>query len=409
MITKSYSFIFKELAIFLYFFLVVFGNKIGPFDINFIASMMGIIIIVFIKRTLYFPNLFRKLFLIILLLFSISLISSFVNSDFDINAVFRYIRVGISFFSITIVLLSSTIKHTRLIAILISVIFIHSISSIIGSFNLDFQKNIALFTGYKRVYHYGRSVGLTIGFDIGGIISLIGLVLTSILIIITGKKMTIQLILFSISTFLTTRFNMILYLITLLILFFIFRKNNRRFESLIILALFSFISFLTIGIFSTTLLINRSSNIPEFIYTFDSYLSSIFRDSYARTDFIYVINRHYNFSYLNNWIIGDGYIPAVDSGYTITIYAVGMLGLLFSIFFYLIIIKNFSFRYFKDSFELRLISFAITYWAFVVLFMSAKNNYFFTRNISELGFIMIGIFANRYLKNKSSNNTIKDT
>lgn len=391
---NKYSIKFKEMLLFLYFYFVVFGNKLGSVDFNFSVSVLGILVVIYNKRSIVFPIVCRKLFLIIVSVFSIALISSLYNGNLDFNSVFRYIRVGISFLSIVLVVMNSRITYIRALEMLITVILIHSIISVLGAFNLDFQRLISSFTGYSRVYHLGRSTGLTIGFDIGGIISLIGLFLVSVYIIITGKKRTLSLIIFSLAAVLTTRFNMVLFLITLVILFFLFKKYKRRYELALIVMLFSFIGIISLSIIGSTILVNNGYNVPSIIYDFDSTIARTLQYSYAQSDITKVIDHHYDFSKINNWFIGDGYIPSVDPGYTITIYSIGIVGLVMSVVFYFTIIRNCTVKFFGQAIEMKLIAFSLVYWVVVVLAMSAKNNYLFTRNISELGFIMLCIYMN---------------
>jgi hypothetical protein len=400
-----------EAVLFIYFFFIVFGAKIGFLDVSFFAGLVGIVFALRKYPRLCFNKKILFLAFLIIMIMGIALLSILINQVTEVTWVLRYIRVLVNFISIYLVISTLNIRPQRLLKIIINILLIHAVVVIIGAINIDFQAFISNFTGYSKSTRVGRSTGLTIGFDIAGILVSIGFIGTVILRIISNKSKVLQLLIFAIAGMLTTRFTMILILAMLLVGIFIFKKYKCRIELFLCTTLFTLSALISVSIF--TISVNLGGVYNKIVVGNDFIGGLVFKlvDSYHKTNFSQVTQSHYDFESLNNWFIGDGYLYTADPGYTITLYSMGILGVLLSLLFYLYILricfKSSTNNYGKN---MRIL---VTAWVLVVIVFNAKNSYMFTRNISEVGFILFFIFMsfnewNNKLSLKSGNLNSKE-
>ena len=401
-ITKSSNHgIVNKFWLFIYFFFMIFGTKIGVFDFTLFTGLLGILVILTQSKKINISRKLFKLLYYLMIVIFIAIISIIYNSSSEFDIILRYIRVLLNLISIYLVISNVKLNPLEVFEVLITVLFLNAVVIVIGALNVNFQSLISNFTGYSKTVRFGRSTGLTIGFDITGLLVVIGFLGTAIFHILSSKDQSVKLIVFSIAALLTTRFTMFLYIIVLLYVRYLFKKHGLIFETIIYNITLIVTSIISISLFTLSVSFGGSSS--QFISK-NQVISNVVNslvESYASTNLESTLTQHYDFSHVSNWFIGDAYGFRADPGYTLTIYSIGVIGLIFSIVFYL----NFMRLAIKktNQLEVDLYRVIVLFWVIVVMLFNTKNSYFFTRNISETGFAIFFIYLKareEFVRNK---------
>jgi len=168
--------------------------------------------IVFSRK--YFSYVLIVIFILIYL-FSLMLL----NGTFLIVQLGRYLRTIISIISIWGVVVSTNQNNETVIYSLIKVLSIHAALVLFTSLSIDAQETLAIFTGFEKKIRLFRSTGLMIGFDMSGLLCIVGYVISFTYPEIYKKRhrVKIMMLLFIIATIFTSRFS-ILSLIIIIVL-----------------------------------------------------------------------------------------------------------------------------------------------------------------------------------------------
>jgi hypothetical protein len=262
---------------------------------------------------------------------------------------------------------------------------------------------------YKIEVRYLRVTGLTAGFDIAGFITILCTVFAYTYLSKTFKTKYLVLMILSICmTLFTSRGNMVyLSILFLFLLKTFFLKSSVSLKEIILLFLFFIIGMffmykMILPVFSQTLNSNliglsKSNNI-DFI-----------QKSYGYTDPIKMLRSFITLPDSGvGKLFGISAYPASDSGYIQTINAIGVLGLLITLGFYLKIYRNILFFYRRSKHQSNYSDISNVFLNtsmllfFLTLIASVKNQYFFTRSVFEMfifcSFIMESIYRQSLIK-----------
>ena len=386
----------KNFGLFLYIFMLIFGPLIGLFDLSIIFSLLGILVSLAVKTSFKIKiNPQMILIYTIILLTLITTISFLYNNTFNIVLLIRPLRVGLNILSTSMVISTFSVNSKFIIRAVIYSILIHAIIVLISANNADLQVSLSHITGYNKMPVVYRSSGLTPGFDISGLIICLGFFLSVIDRVLYHRNNIIIQIVLSIAVLFTSRFSIILYGSVLLISLYFFKKNKCGLEyylfSFVTMVIFIIgLSLASMSIATSNLNLNYSNRFFNIKWINDIVIS--LRSAYAFSDVNKIAGNHFDLSELNNWLIGDGYYPSVDPGYTVSIYSTGFIGLVFSLSFYVYILI-FSIKKYKSSKDLnsQMVSIYLIFWALCILIFNFKNDYFFSSYTNEMGVIILSV------------------
>ena len=377
-------------VIFVYFyvFFSFFGDKIGgilplPLLVN------CILILLLIKNKIRVSQILSLSFKIWIILLIYSLIISIINFNIDINYYLRIVRAMISFVGITMLYDSKIVNYKQIIKIIINVLLIHAIVTIISStLYTDLQILLSSFTGYSRHVLKWRSTGLTTGNDMAGVLSCIGIMLC----LREEKFPVLKFFIFATSVLFTSRFSIILFALYLF-LYLVFMKGQNKTKDLMCISLLLFsllVGIILLGITTdigsnlAMMLGNKVPRIRQFLYTFSN--------AYANTQLNNVLGSHLNIGDdVAEIIFGKAIYSGADPGYTLFVYACGLIGTFITIMWHLKFLNCIYFKR-KDSFRAYSM-FTCMCFLVILLGLNFKNCYFFTSTFFEL-FILIAMFDN---------------
>lgn len=370
-----------KIITFIILFILLYGPKFGLID----SRLFLLVLIPFVKSTV--PRIGLRYFRILVFFMLYSLFISFINDVLSISS-FSILRSGLSILLITYFFNNKKIFKSAYY-LFPYVISIHSIIIILMFLYPSVQPL------FHEVYNYNKSLkalrytGLTAGFDIAGLISIISFV---IWINKTLIKSTIInyffLIITGVSCFLTSRTTIILtFMLLIFYSIFILTKTKMKFCKkyfyvfiLVFLAYFGVIFFYDILVLSISEFEGGGSA--------NAYVESGYNKTSAVTmleNFIYFPKTIFGI------IFGIGLTPPVDSGYIRVINQVGVLGLMITLIFYI----NLFFKY-KKKYHVGLIRLGnenylrniMTILFVLIILLNVKNEYFFTRSVTEIFFII---------------------
>ena len=348
---------------FIIILLIVFGPKFGFLDLSFFTSFFVIILNFKRLRSLNKITFFFPLLLILLIITITSLSNIFSISDFDSSIILRYFRALVGFFAAYVI--SSNLTRKKLINTIQLLLILNSIIVILQILFPVLHDSMAIFTGYNKKYIPFRGFGLTNGYDIAGLFTTIGL-LISIKFPIFNKKLSkliINLIFIVSAVFISRLTTFSVLLITLWLLF-----NKYK----LILPILSFVLFFT-------LYLDFFNLHTQLIHYYDLLLSVDITQSYSSSSVDLLRSMFIIPDDTLSLFLGDGSNPFyVDIGYVKIIFMHGLVGLIVIISFYLglySIVRSADRVVFKNLF---------LWIIFLTFIFNFKNLFFFSRGIFEI-------------------------
>lgn len=382
---KQKSLFVDQIGCYIFFYLAIFGPKIGTLiDVSLISNL---IVIIFVsKHCLVIEKEYRPMIrgLLVLILYSFLVLSvsifSSSNSEIDYLFFLKFIRAIVALFAITAFVRNSKLEKETIFNCASTILLVHAITVIIGAVIwTDFQILIKPLSGFTKSVHAYRSTGLTNGYDFSGLLCCFGILVTYF-----GKKRklsNIRLLIFIVSAMLTSRLSMLLAEAIIVYIVFINRKKERINKALLTTVLsLSVIPILGIVLFSTK---NTDNPIVTFLMKNDTFsqISQKLIYYYASGTIDETIQGQYRFDSLDIFerIFGSMKVAHQDPGITQYIFAIGIIGLIIAVFTYLSILRI-ALRYKeKDKDMVVIVSFMIA----LCLVLSIKNSYLFARHVTE--------------------------
>ena len=246
---------------------------------------------------------------------------------------------------------------------------------------MGFENVIHDFIGFSKSHKDFRSTGLTMGYDVNGLILLI----TGYYLYLVRGKTLVSFVVFIVALF-TSRVTIILSLLSLIVITIMKIGQRKNIARGIVL-----IAGVSIGLYSFYQSMGRFL-LASVTLTQSSDLIST---SYSRTtskgllETLFVVPGD-----VITWIFGRSIFPKTDSGYLQMIFACGMLGLIMTIFYYFSL-RSLALRNLKGL-KFNSGKLFINLIFFFTFLLSIKNQYFFTRGIFELTVLIIMIYERKY-------------
>ena len=392
----------------IYFFFLLFGPKIGGYIDT--AIIMGLITIFMHARkfgSIAIDTRVFKLVAVIILLAIYEILVGFFNDNFDIVFVGRMIRSAVSFISIRLFVEDNKEYNEEIIfQIIVYILIFHAIIVILTStFFVSWQEVLRPFNAFATHARQYRSTGLMAGFDIAGILCVIG----NMFVMSKPKfgfKECFEFIIFSVAVFFTSRFTLVLFSMVLISFLIINWKSKEkkllRFMLIVIL--------IFVILFAVTLLSMTTSNIFSNLFFLPKnfgWMSNIVNKvqmAYANSDIQLAIARN---SHLpkNFWgiLFGIGYYGGGDIGYVRIINAVGVLGLVLTMCWHVGVVYHcFKIKY-KNKSKNRYKNFMMIVFSIVLIFLNFKNSYFFTGTFFEILLVVVFELEKEYYIEKNRN------
>lgn len=378
----------EETLMHIYCFFLILGTKINNIDMT---SVVAILFFVFILRERLQHLKYHKIINILLVLLGILTLHSFLsvmlNHSLDYQLFFRYIRCTINVISITFVVYNCRLSPICILKIVRNILLIQAVCIILGAINLEIAQVLTRYSNFNKELRLFRNSGLLAGFDIAGLLMCLGFCINLVYRILIKKKQMVGFIVFITSILFTSRFSMLLLAAIMFLSLLILWKHKCYAEFTILL-----VPLCTLVILATILVSTTVTGLSEeHVLGVESYILmklEVWINKFSVSDIYSIINQHFDFSKLSHLWFGDGILIDADPGYTITIYSIGLIGCLESISYFLIVyLKARPNKAMYDN-SSNLLCFSIFIWFIIVIFFDLKNNYFFTRNITELGMIL---------------------
>ncbi|MCK1199533.1 hypothetical protein MXZ33_01585 [Streptococcus uberis] len=288
----------------------------------------------------------------------------------------------------------SRLDNNEFIKLILFLLFIHSISILISIILPSSREIFEQISGYDKKFLRWRASGLVSGFDFAGILTNIGLILTVYLRNLNKKSLFgISGLIFILATLFTSRTNMIVLLIELLLIFIYLIGNKQYKKSLVILI--PMILLVSVSLFFLILTTDIGAQYREYILSKSNFARKFYKViflTYSNSAYSKAIIDHFYIEPSVNIWFGSGYKPIFrDPGYTNTIYRIGIFGTILEIYFYF----SMLFESLKIYILFKKINSVINTYAsqliiiiLITIFMQSKLIFFFSSTIFEITLIL---------------------
>lgn len=386
----------SNLEIFLFIFSMSFAPQYLPIDVRPIIYIFWIL--VSISRGGYYNDIIITRYVrnTLIFLFLITIYSAFVvltSSSGDHYVYIRYIRALLALSVVILYISNSNISIKKLINSFVLLLFLHSLIIIVEIILPEFRQLMYPFSGSVGKFYAYRANGLVNSYDLAGIYTNFGLLLSSVMYIKSRqKKYSIISLVCILATIFTSRLSIIAMIIMLM---FILKKSNEN--RVVIFKIFISIIFIITGIIgillwtiTTDVFPIMRSYILGYSWTNDLYLNV--NQTYSDDDVGRLLTNHFVFGLesVQTFLFGKGLEGHADPGYSKIYNSIGLIGVILITFYYLyqwLYLKSFRYRSFKSSYYLVYIS--LTYIMIIMLFGNFKILYFFSTSLFELMSILM--------------------
>lgn len=355
-------------------------------------------ILLSLSRGTYFKEIritnYAKLTITFLFLISIySMLVVLFSSSGNHYIYMRYIRSLIALMVIIFYLSTVKLDITKLINSFILVLFLHS-TIIIGEIIFPQIKDVMYpFSGMSRKFYEYRANGLVNSYDLAGIYSNLGLLLSSLKYIQTRKKNYLLMSIICLTAVIfTSRLNIFAML---LVLAFILKKSIEcRIKIFSMLIFILLIISGALGIFTWVITTDAFPILKEFILGYDWANNFYFtiRSTYSDDDIANLLGHHFNMEInsASTFLFGLGIEGNFDPGYTKLFYSLGFIGVASIVMYYLnllyYILKVKFLNFFSNEY---LIYVSLIFIMMVMLIGNFKILYFFSTSLFELVSILL--------------------
>lgn len=375
----------KEVEAFVFFTMLFFSPKIGSYlDLSLITGLLMILISG--SGMIKISKLSRRLVFLIIFMVVYDLIISAINLTIDVTFVGRMIRSLISVIAIEMYLKSRKINRLEALGLLSNVLLIQAILVILTStIFVSWQENLRIISSFATHVRKYRSTGLLTGFDISGLVCVLGLIFT-VSCRKTGVIELLKIISFIVATFFTSRFSLVfLFVVLTFYVILTFKNRSKR-----LLRFVFIIASILCALFAFTLFASTSKNhllmisLPENLSWINEIVDKI-QVAYASSDIEDGFMRNWNMpSDPLGQIFGLGTYGGGDIGYVRMVNSTGIIGLLFTIYWHFYLFRSSLSLDIKIKELKKEHVFIVASFLFVIVFMDFKNCYFFTSTFFEI-------------------------
>ncbi|GAB6179424.1 hypothetical protein JCM14036_07430 [Desulfotomaculum defluvii] len=305
----------------------------------------------------------------------------------------RYIRAMVALVVIILYISTAKFETNRLVKSIILLLFIHSTIIITEILFPPFREFMTPFSGVSRKFYEFRANGIVNSYDLAGIYSNLGLLLSALIYIQSRKKVYLLMSLISIiAVIFTSRLNMA---VMLLVLLFILIKSIKMKVKVFTTLIFSiYIVSGVVGGVVWAITTDMFPTIRDFIlqYNWGNSLYINIRATYSDDDITSVLAKHFNLNInsAQSFLFGLGTEGNLDPGFSKIYNSIGFLGLGSIVLYYLY--QLFYIRKLKcvqfNTHEY-VVYISLIFIMLVMLIGNLKILYFFSTSLFELVSILM--------------------
>lgn len=382
----------SSMLCFIFVFFSIFGMKISYLDLSIILPCTIVLFHVTIKRPI---NLNKEILNgagLISILLTYQIIVQLFYLEFDFDSLLRLGRALLMCILFSVMVGSSLFSHKQILNAVFYSLLLHVILIDAAALFDPLNNFLSSISGNDRVKPL-RASGFLAGFDIAGLLCLFGLLMLLLKLYIPASNFNLIIFyfLFVLGSFFTSRVSMAL--VVMAVCFYIFLKifsAKTRLRSKLTLATMA-------SIFIYFFVVQYLVPIAEVTFSLGAfYVSNELRGE--------IISRHAtqsteSFLWSNMFYLPKSFVatifgmgvdePNSDVGYVKDIFRYGVIGLLFSfvIYYYIYRIGRTSLRLSTDKHHLSMLRIVFV----LVLVLTLKNNYFFTRAVFPFILLLVCI------------------
>lgn len=384
----------SKVLCFIFVFFFIFGIKISFLDLSIVVPYSIAFLYISFKRSINFEGKLLTAAVLIAVLLFYQTVVQLICQEFEINSFFRLARALLVCVLLSAIVGSQFFSGRQILtAVFYSLLFHAALINIAAIFD-PLNNFLGAISGNDRIKPL-RSSGLLAGFDISGLLCLLGMLMLLLKTYTANSNLFLILyyLVFILGCFFTSRVSMALALVFLCFFFFLNLINSKK--NIFIKGSLT-ITFIVIGY----LLVSKYL-MPILEVTFSLGIFNV--ESELRDD---IVSRHAvqssdSFLWVDMFFLPVSFFATIfgtgsetlnsDVGYIKDIFRYGIVGLLFSciIYAYIFIIANVSIKSSAVQNKSFLLLIRII---FVISFvLTFKNNYIFTRAIFPLTLLMVCI------------------
>lgn len=384
----------RNLLHFLFVFFLILGPRFGLLDTAIVVPL--VILPFLLQRSLQqncvvFSRGFRIMAAIVAFLFCYQLLVQLFSGVFEVEAAGRLLRALISIGLVALLLGGDLSKSWDYwVKLVVAVLAVHSILVILGATFPALNSFLAVMMDAERVRAY-RSSGLMAGFDVAGVLSILGLMLVVFFHrMYLSKVFVFALVLIFVSA--TAFESRVSLAITLLIMVaWVLRMLfDRQLAFVIKLPLLAASVTVLMGVLYYFLLILSATFSVDFFFLNDESSNIVSRFAAYDSAESAISSMFFLPHSLPSLIFGVGAEPGTsDVGYVREIYRYGLLGLALAISAHVVLIIKGGSAHLGANFQQN------SFWLIgcvsaLLLLLSFKNNYVFVRGVFPSFLLIVG-------------------
>ena len=390
--TLGISFNLINFQCFLFTLSFLFGPKIAFVDLSI---LMPISILLLLGKTSLALKYSKKILLaagLIALLLVYQAIIQVLYQVNELEPLLRLIRAALVCVVAAMVVGESSFSSKQLINALFYSLLFHAILIDIAAMIDPLNELLSIVSGNDR-WKPLRSSGLLAGFDIAGLLCIIGALMLALKIFDCKSNLALYFyfFIFALAGFFTSRVSIALFSILIVLATFIklFKSNlNVYLKYFIFSAIFTFFSYITYYYLLPIIEVTFSLGLID---VSDELLFQIISRHAVQTDSQFLWSDMFFLpGTISGILFGIG-VDALNSdvGYIKDIFRYGLLGTIFSyiVYYYLYKMSVARFRIFKSSNYLIFVNMIFS----LSFILSLKNSYFFTRGIFPIIILLVCI------------------
>jgi hypothetical protein len=368
----------------------IFGIKIGYLDLSILLPLLTLLLCVSIRQRLRFNRSFLIIAALIIALLAYQTSIQLAYLTFDINSLLRLVRAILICLLISVMVASDLFSSKQILTAIFYSLLAHAILINLAALFQPLNELLGSISGNDRVRTL-RASGLLAGFDISGLFCLFGLlmVLLGAFRARTAAMSIIYATIFVLGCFFTSRMSMAFSVLFVLVfgLYNLFKSRISLLgKMLLMLAFVSGSSYLVITYVA-----------PIVDVTFSLGLLDIDEDARDRITTRHATQSEGSFLWSRMFFLPDDTLAKffgtgveelnTDVGYIKDIFRYGFTGLAFSMLTYLYMFLVGARNLQKTDGRVHYVMLQLVF--FLILLLTLKNNYFFTRAVFPFTLLMI--------------------
>ena len=385
--------------LFLFVLSMSFTPQYLSIDIRLFVYLFWIGLSIFrggINKKILITKYSKLTFMTLMVLIFYTMFVVLISSTGDHFIYLRYFRSLLALIVIVFYANSVEVNMAKLINSILLVLVFHATIIVGEIINPNLRNYTVIFSGEARRFYQYRANGLVNSYDLAGIYTIIGFLITSLLYLKEKRtKFFFTMMLFMIATVFTSRLNIIFLIIAFL---FILRESRKY--KVIIFKIMSFMILLVLVILGVGLWAMTTDTFPlmrEYVFSkpWANEVYWVVRNTYSDDNILNIITTHYGTGIITakEFLFGSGVEGNVDPGYSKIFSSIGILGLIIIMMYYLYLYLHLFGSKLKINRDKRSVDYIIINVIFLVIFIgNLKIQYFFSTSLFELFSILILVY-----------------